>query len=906
MAPKGQAKQQPKAQAQPKADSQQAKAKAKPEAPKPTAPAAEPKVEAKAKAKADAKAKAKSEPQAAAAKSAPAAQAKGKAQAAPQQPASQPAKGKAQPKPKAKEPELPPPVVEEAGKKKKTNHRGGRNKNKEDPSAFDEEEVQAQPKPYQGKAAAAIAAAAAEKDPELAALRSRFDAVPGLSGETGGPAGDRAARKKEAEAILKDIEAEMENKKAKRVKCSSETLMQQLDELAQLKESEKVGLVEDTKSKLAEAKAFELWTALKDRLTELQVQCESYLKAQSAPQQAQAPKGGPRGEAGAKAPVRDEAAQREAAALRRLGGMHKKDATGDKVETKSFELDINITKYLFTAPYNFSSRFEQQHKCIVEGPRQAKGAGKGSKGAAAVPSREVNISGLSADDVSACEKSLRALDFSGTKSRDLDNGIVMPSASAKAAIEKEFDVIIFKSQATVYIFGAGKKAESALAKIEDEGFSKSLTVSADLVKMIFAAKLPDAWRKAHDGVNIQIRQPPEADGKSQPAKITVSGKSKKDTEDAFAKVEDFASNTSTEALTVGSSTLDLFFAKRNDHWVTKKFRDIQEASQRQSVSIRKKEGGITLIGPKSSLSKIKADLKDLEKKSDMEPTKVRLENEQVRAFSKDSLEKIRKESGLLALQKDSSEKAEGGEGRVDVLVLLGDDAAVAKAKSAIDEHLKKDGAVGTIKLDESVCRELLVNKGAKIQELQNKHSVRINVPKKDSKEPGNVRITGSEAGVEAAKQDLEALSKKSDNAATKQLTLEEGQIGRVIGRKGETLNKIRADCHVKVDIAKDKPVVTIKGDPKDIEKAEKMIQDVLTRENKPAEEAKEAKAAPAPAAKAVAEAPKANKPTPKAKAKGYEGNAAEDFPTLAGAATSKPGAKAWGKTTKDEESEEAA
>jgi len=284
-------------------------------------------------------------------------------------------------------------------------------------------------------------------------------------------------------------------------------------------------------------------------------------------------------------------------------------------------------------------------------------------------------------------------------------------------------------------------------------------------------------------------------------------------------------------------------------------------------------------------------------KASYEPVKVTLTSDQGRVFSKEHLDKIRDDCGLMEIYK-SVDKDAAGE-RADVLVLLGEAGNMTKAQDAIQEVIKKEGAVESVELTDTACKELMASKGAKIQELQSKYSTYIQVIRKLSQ----AKIFGSAEGVESTKKAIVAFAKKADSMSSKTLTLEPDQIGRVIGSKGATLNHIRKECSVQINIDNTNPIVEIRGDAKAIELAVKMINDVLEPKEQPTGDAAEK-----PAAAAAAEPAKAAaKPKAKAKAKEFKSGGEQDFPSLGGNTEpkkTKPAAKAWGKNAEAEAVEE--
>jgi len=288
------------------------------------------------------------------------------------------------------------------------------------------------------------------------------------------------------------------------------------------------------------------------------------------------------------------------------------------------------------------------------------------------------------------------------KTRDISSTLVAPNREKSAVLEKEFNVIIFKNQDQLAVFGKNDAVTAALAKIEDEGFSKMVTVSAELVKMIYSHDLLAKWRAG--GASISINQPPKGDV-PKPAKITVHGKSKQETEECFAKVEEFVNNTASEVVKADVAVVGKLFERSNGSFLAKRFREIQDGSK--EVSMKKATDGLLLLGPKKALGKAKAEVQELLKKASFEPEKVSMDGDQLRIFGKDHMERIRESSGLIEMYKSKDRSPDGS---VDVIVMLGDAAAVTKAKAAIDEVIKNEGASDSLEVTDQVCKALLVEK----------------------------------------------------------------------------------------------------------------------------------------------------------------------------------------------------
>merc|ERR1719382_901598 len=151
-------------------------------------------------------------------------------------------------------------------------------------------------------------------------------------------------------------------------------------------------------------------------------------------------------------------------------------------------------------------------------------------------------------------------------------------------------------------------------------------------------------------------QPPRNDSKvSHPAKITISGKSRPETEETMAKVEEFKKSTFVEFLEADGGVLSKLFEKANHSSLAKMFREITDAST-CIVSKHEAKDGINLVGSKKDLTSLKEKLKDLFAKAAYEPVKIELDRDQVKIFNKAVLDKIREDCKLLEIYKDKDDQ----------------------------------------------------------------------------------------------------------------------------------------------------------------------------------------------------------------------------------------------------------
>jgi rRNA processing protein Krr1/Pno1 len=790
--------------------------------------------------------------------SAPAAKGKAKAKAEP----------KAQPPPPPPEPE---PVEEMEVVKKKKNNRGGRNKAKEDP----DEPKEFVPPPRTGPSGAEKAAANADKDTKLRECWEKF--------KTAQSADDK---KNKLDALMKDIDEQMASRKVTRSKGRSDQLEQSLSEL-QMQGGDRE-LVETCTRQLEEARAWENWTALKKKFEELKAKCEEALEKKPVK-----PKANDDGEK--KRPENQEE-KREAAVRTKLAENEDKNS---KLEKKVVEIDQEITRLLFSPPYRFCNRFEQPrgtfNVVLEQHPKGGKGGGKSAP-------KEIHVIGNSATEVEKCCKALKDLDFSGNQTKTLDS-----SQSVRKQLidesEKEFNVMIFQNRQTngssskptaqLEVYGARKSVEAALKKIEENASSVlEETVPAELVKVIFAQKLLEEWRK-HSPADIRMFQPEKGDKGSQAAKITITGKSKSETEEAMQKVIKFKRETTKEVMVLSEDDYATFSKwldggkDRSSDSLAKMFRDIRNSSS--CIILRDEEKkGITLVGSKKDAGSVKASLKELFAKASYKPQTVELDFEKIKMFNRDDLNKISEECKLLSVYKEKEN-----------IVLLGDDAAVEAATAKIHEELnKRCGASETIVLSEQAFKKATAKGMPEIKGWQDEYKTSITWSKEA---PYEFKIIGSAKSVEAVKKELEKFAKQADSQITKIMQLEDGEIGRVIGNGGNTLNKIRKESGAQVQCKTEAtpPFVQIIGTKEQVAEAERLVEEALGKREPEAKPSKE-KAAP----KAETAKPPPSRASKKVveKAPEFKNEVTEDsFPSLGGAMPVKQSApRTWGKTKQGE------
>eukprot|EP00448_Togula_jolla_P024709 CAMPEP_0170592094 /NCGR_PEP_ID=MMETSP0224-20130122/12748_1 /TAXON_ID=285029 /ORGANISM="Togula jolla, Strain CCCM 725" /LENGTH=1137 /DNA_ID=CAMNT_0010915991 /DNA_START=100 /DNA_END=3513 /DNA_ORIENTATION=+ len=872
-----------------------AAAKAQPKAAK--APAA-------AKGSAKAPAKAGGEPPA---KASAKAQAKGEAAPAKAKSKAKAKAGAALPEPeKVQEPEKVDADDAEGAKKKKS-RRAGRNKKATEND--DAPEVQATHVEVMKAQSQARADGVAEKDADLHAMKARVAAA------EASVAARQGGMRAEFEEITAEIDKLLAAKKAAAPagKPGTSTLLEQ--SLRELEQSgDHNGMVKDVQKQIADARAMEVFVALRSKMNLLKGRCESALKVMSDAAKAEKAAGGGGGSKGGKggkggagaaaaggkgAAVADGPAieeHRETYYLTRLASKKNttvKDLPDAKLFQKTLELNPDVMGYLFMAPHTLKNHFEQEHGVVVDSVR-AKGAGKGKPTG---PPKELVVAGLAQQEVDACVAELKAMDVSGKQSKEVTGS--MSSYSLTRELEKEFGVLVTKQRSLLTVFGPKAKVDAALAKVEaaqaeERTYSDDVAVDAEKAKALTVTVLNGL--KTSVTATIRVVQPA-----SESPKVRIICKKQDELEATKKKVEDFVKTITSEFVKVSADVMSKLYPNgqgkgagkggKASGMILKKFRG-------SDVRVIESDEGFQLIGPKAELTKLKVELKDSLKRAAYEPVKVTLLPKQRQIFAnQDTLALICKNSGAdVRLQRSGKGKGrgKGKEGEAEeepCLVILGDESQVEAAKADIEQVIAREGSVEHIPVTEDASRALLAGQAAKIKELEMEHRVSLSLDKKT----GLVTAVGPAKGVLAAKNYItrfaQQFNKEMSETVMKEMKVDAALIPRIIGTKGATLRNIRSTCGVKVTINDASSTLEIKGSEEDVAKAEQMISEILgtTTERAPV-----AKAKPEVAA------------APRQKAAAFSGSA-DDFPALGGDVSSpkKVPVGHWGKAADEGEEDKA-
>jgi len=811
----------------------------------------------------------------------------------PPEPAPKKKKGKAAPAP------VPVPVPEPVAAKK--SRRGGRNK-----KASDDGPENTGDKEPTGMD---LADMATEKDEDFAALKERL--VVAEEKASASSVDKPFLLRADLDKIMADIDTKLAAVQSNKISMSktskqpSHLIEQSLMELED--DDPKSDMIQEIRIQLDGARAFEAYNSMNTKLKALKVRAADAKEATNGPKTSLMA-----GEEGTAADgAREEA--REAAFLRRLEEItQKKDLpAGSKVHTKTMTLDPELQKYLFTPPFMINKRLESELGVVVDTTRPAKGKGKGGGPGAA---KDLIIAGLSAADVNKGLAAVKALDFSGAQTKELE-GQANASWFSTKAIEQEFNVyMIFVKRSTLTILGTKGNTIKAMDKVDKETaatvaknkadtdtIAHSVQVDGDIMKAMNSEL--GGWRTA---TNTQIRVV-QSEGK-----VLILGKTQKDVDSATKKVEDFVTKNTSE-LVLGE--FGIFSEKGSKYaFLGRKFREMQDDAA-SSVQVFKKPEGLRLIGTKKEVETLKAKLLDILGKANSEPTTFTIKPEQSRVFPREAVTLICQKSGAEVLYQPPQKvpaAVEGEEGTTTgaALLIFGDEGQAAAATKAIEELIKTEGTIEILKVSDDVMKLLLAGGASRIKDLESAHAdVSLNLNR--TKSPQEVTIVGSAKGTKDVKRELAGFAAKVDkdiaDSITTTMTVDAALIPRIIGTKGANLKALRESCNVQVNIDNSgrwksdeeweenaTTTIDLKGIPEEVAKAKEILQEIIDNAG-----GRDQEEAPKPTKKANA---------PKKKAEEYKGHLINDFPDIGGEAAVKAGASpprkaagAWGKKTEDDD-----
>lgn len=713
--------------------------------------------------------------------------------------------------------------------------------------------------------------AAAEKDADYQAIKAKVEELESsITSRQGTP----ASWKKEADAIADEIEKFLVAKKVKKPKdgnqISSHKLAQSLEEMkasTEIDGENKEFILQDLQTRLEEARAYEVLLSLRTKVNAFKARLEAAIK-QATPAAAPTPAGGKgagpvNGRSG-----EDRDAEREASLIKRLAGG--KETEGMQLHKKIFELELDVLKYLFQPPCSFRERFERDFPVLIFQGRPAKGAGKGLP----PPSpKEVVVYSLSNAEAEKCTAALKALDFSGSATKEMDKACFDNGKNLKA-IEQEFQVFISKQREKVTVCGKRENVQKAFSKGEETKTAEKPNNVINNLDPEKAKALNPKLGKIQDSTGAKVFVP--AGGN----KVVIQASTQKEVDAATKEVEDYLKTLITE-IVPGDPTKVKASGGASPSSLNRRYKDI--CDKKPTVSINKRDDGFALTGPKDDVLALKAQLVDLMKIADFEPQKLEIPAEKVRVFNKDTTAKISEISG--------ADVRRGGNNAAH-LVIIGDEAQVEKAKEEIEKVLEQEGSSETIPVTEKVIKMLLANSGEKIREMENTTGANLSI-KRDVKE---VVILGSSSAVQGAVRDLKTFSEKVEKAekaaegtAFQEIQLtESGVIKRIIGPRGSVLRNITETCFVQVKVKDEELKVEVRGEEDGVAKAVEMINDIIARGSTPAAGPPVGESPSSPTAspkeKVAAESPPVAKSGPSRK-KAQEFKRSEaDFPTLGGGA----------------------
>jgi hypothetical protein len=163
--------------------------------------------------------------------------------------------------------------------------------------------------------------------------------------------------------------------------------------------------------------------------------------------------------------------------------------------------------------------------------------------------------------------------------------------------------------------------------------------------------------------------------------------------------------------------------------------------------------------------------------------------------------------------------------------IVGSPSGRAQAKEQLLKDVSSNSHMMTLDVISETVSQLLMNRAAKINDIQSAANIRVEIDKKTRE-----KITvgpGAKAAVEEAAATIKAIDDKARKEAARAITarvdIEEGMAARVIGKGGSQVKTFKRQCpKVSIDVADDH--VLLKGDPAQVKRLQKEISELCERD----------------------------------------------------------------------------
>lgn len=260
---------------------------------------------------------------------------------------------------------------------------------------------------------------------------------------------------------------------------------------------------------------------------------------------------------------------------------------------------------------------------------------------------------------------------------------------------------------------------------------------------------------------------------------------------------------------------------------------------------------------------------------------------------------------------DVNIKVPSAEAKSDIILISGAPSNVEEAKAAMEERVKeleeekRQKELASFKVEMTVNPEyhpkIIGRRGAVITELRNKYKVNIQLPNKGAEHEGIITITGLEADVYAAKEEIGKIVGDYENMVKDEVSIDPRVHSMIIGKRGRSIRQIMEDYKVDIRLPRegdaDPSLVVISGDEDNVMDCrdhlkmleEEFIQDCADREwmsqyEKPTRAVDNKETGKKPGGFVVSKAP-------------WDVSSSEAFPSLGGGQSSGPSSSAppaWG------------
>lgn len=512
--------------------------------------------------------------------------------------------------------------------------------------------------------------------------------------------------------------------------------------------------------------------------------------------------------------------ERKLKSVEKIISMKKKTQGVDVNEKNIVKKDHNLNTEHYNSlikPHNFINRIQSKYIVSIEKNNASNAHDKVC----------LNITGCE-EDVDAVITFLKNIDFNEKNIIRLNYEIVKGMLNAYEGnfkkLEAELNVFVQRENDTVTFCGMKndtqkfreliEKTKVLIEKNTNKSISKEIILNSDLARGFHKGLLKDIEKKTNTTIKINYNE------QKNEASAIIKGYKNTDIEEAEEELNEIFKGLKVHFIALDENALTALYRRCKY--------ELNDMRKNLNLFILRRDDGISLIGKAENVEE-GLEILDKTRAVFMNRTvKKMLTEEEAFLFNANFKNQIKLETGATVKIFNKHDHKE--------MHISGSDEQISMANEKIEDLLMKKKCV-EVEINEKVIALLLSAKAQKIKEIETNTCTSIQINKNNF----TAKIYGQEEKIRQAKDiltDLVTNEKRESNGSAKaevyeevaEMTVESEDIGSIIGRRGQMINKIQNDSGVKkIHVDKENRKVYIYGSASAVQSAKEKILDAIAK-----------------------------------------------------------------------------